>query len=315
MMPVLLGRLCLVIDYRELIFLNEFKNNLKNVVFNETMKKHTTFKIGGNADIFIVPENIDEVVKSIDLCEKNNIPYYILGNGSNLLVGDKGFRGAIIQIFKNLSKIEVCGNIIKAESGALLSAISKKALENGLCGLEFAAGIPGTLGGGICMNAGAYGGEMKDVISKVTVLKDGKIFEISGYQADFQYRNSRILKEGMIVLDAELVLKEGDFNEINAKMMEFNKLRSEKQPLDFPSAGSTFKRPEGYFAGKLIMDSGLRGYAVGGAAVSEKHCGFVINKGGATAEDVLRLIENVKNIVYDKFNVVLEPEIRIIGEF
>ena len=295
--------------------MTELKNNLKNVIFDEPMKKHTTFRIGGNADAFIIPESIEEVLLSIDLCEKNNIPYYILGNGSNVLVGDKGFRGAVIKIFKNLSKVEVSGSSIKAEGGALLSAVSKKALENGLQGLEFASGIPGTLGGGVCMNAGAYGGEMKDVIYKVTVLKDGRVFEISNNQAEFSYRNSRMLKEKMVVLGAEMVLKKGNKDEISAKMMEFNRLRSEKQPLDFPSAGSTFKRPEGYFAGKLIMDSGLRGYTVGGAAVSEKHCGFVINKGGATAKDVLTLIDNVKKIVYDKFNVMLEPEIRIIGEF
>jgi len=303
----------------ELIFLLDFKNAFKdkfaNVLFDEPMKKHTTFKIGGNADVFLAPENIEEVILSIDLCKKFELPFYIIGNGSNLLVGDGGFSGVIIQIFKNMGNIEVCGNVIKAEGGALLSSVSKKALTAELFGLEFASGIPGTVGGAVCMNAGAYGGEMKDVISKVTVLKNGSIFELSNDEAGFQYRNSRILKEGAIVLGTEIILQKGNADEIKEKMLEFNRLRSEKQPLEFPSAGSTFKRPEGYFAGKLIMDSGLKGYSVGGAAVSEKHCGFVVNKGNATAKDVLTLIEDVKKIVNDKFGVMLEPEIRLIGNF
>ena len=294
---------------------NKFKNNLENVLFDEPMKKHTTFKIGGNADIFIAPKNIDEVKKSISLCKELNVPFYVIGNGSNLLVSDKGFRGAIIQIFKNMSKIEVNGNIIKAEAGAFLTTVSKTALENNLTGLEFAGGIPGTIGGGISMNAGAYGGELKDVVKKVTVLKNDEVIELSNEDACFEYRNSKILKEKMIVLETELVLEKGDFQQIKTKMTEFNKSRSEKQPLEFPSAGSTFKRPEGYFAGKLVMDAGLRGYTVGGAMVSEKHCGFVVNKGSATAKDVITLMEDVKNIVNDKFGVILEPEVRIIGEF
>ena len=292
---------------------NKFKNNLENVLFDEPMKKHTTFKIGGNADIFIAPKNIDEVKKSISLCKELNVPFYVIGNGSNLLVSDKGFRGAIIQIFKNMSKIEVNGNIIKAEAGAFLTTVSKTALENNLTGLEFAGGIPGTIGGGISMNAGAYGGELKDVVKKVTVLKNDEVIELSNEDACFEYRNSKILKEKMI--ETELVLEKGDFQQIKTKMTEFNKSRSEKQPLEFPSAGSTFKRPEGYFAGKLVMDAGLRGYTVGGAMVSEKHCGFVVNKGSATAKDVITLMEDVKNIVNDKFGVILEPEVRIIGEF
>ncbi len=296
-------------------FKSKFENAFSDVLFDEPMKKHTTFKIGGNADVFISPKNVDEVKKSVSLCKEFDIPYYIIGNGSNLLVGDKGFRGVIIQIFKNMNNIEVSGNTIIAESGAFLTSVSKKALENSLTGLEFAAGIPGTIGGGVCMNAGAYGGEMKDVVKKVTLLKDSEVVEFSNEDACFEYRNSKILKENMIVLSTELTLEKGNFDEIKEKMNGFNKSRVEKQPLEFPSAGSTFKRPVGYFAGKLIMDSGLRGYSVGGASVSEKHCGFVINKGGATAKDVITLIENVKNIVNDKFGVILEPEIRIIGEF
>lgn len=296
-------------------FKSKFENAFSDVLFDEPMKKHTTFKIGGNADVFISPKNVDEIKKSVSLCKEFDIPYYIIGNGSNLLVGDKGFRGVIIQIFKNMNNIEVSGNTIIAESGAFLTSVSKKALENSLTGLEFAAGIPGTIGGGVCMNAGAYGGEMKDVVKKVTLLKDSEVVEFSNEDACFEYRNSKILKENMIVLSTELTLEKGNFDEIKEKMNGFNKSRVEKQPLEFPSAGSTFKRPVGYFAGKLIMDSGLRGYSVGGASVSEKHCGFVINKGGATAKDVITLIENVKNIVNDKFGVILEPEIRIIGEF
>jgi len=299
--------------------LSDFKNcfigNFESVFFDEPMKKHTTFKIGGNADVFVVPKDIDEVKKVISLCKELRIPYYIIGNGSNILVGDKGFRGVIIQIFKNLDNIKVHENIIEAQSGASLTLVSKKALDFSLCGFEFAAGIPGTIGGGVCMNAGAYGGEMKDVVSKVTVFKDGNIFELSNQDACFEYRNSRILKERMIVLSVEISLKSGNAEEIKEKMTQFNRLRNEKQPLDFPSAGSTFKRPEGYFAGKLIMDSGLKGYTVGGASISEKHCGFVINKNDAKAKDVITLIENVKNIVNDKFGVILEPEIRFIGEF
>ncbi len=296
-------------------FKNYFVKNFETVFFDEPMKKHTTFKIGGNADIFVVPKSIDEIKKVISLCKEQSIPYYVIGNGSNILVGDKGFKGVIIQVFKNWSDINICENAIQAQSGASLTSVSKKALDFSLNGLEFAAGIPGTVGGGVCMNAGAYGGEMKDVVSKITVLKDDKVLELSNQDACFEYRNSRILKEKMIVLSVEFSLENGNFEEIKEKMTQFNRLRSEKQPIDFPSAGSTFKRPEGHFAGKLIMDSGLRGYTVGGASISEKHCGFVINKNNAKAKDVVTLIEDVKNIVNDKFGVVLEPEIRFIGEF
>ena len=294
---------------------NAFKNKFANVLFDEPMKKHTTFKIGGNADVFIIPNDSGEIIDAIKLCEEFKAPFYIIGNGSNIHVGDGGINGVVIQIFKNMGNIGVNGNIIKAEGGALLSLISRKALEEGLTGLEFASGIPGTVGGGVCMNAGAYGGEMKDIISKVVVLKNGEILELSNEESEFEYRNSCILKNGMIVLEAEMVLQKGKADEIKEKMFEFNRLRSEKQPLEFPSAGSAFKRPEGYFAGKLIMDSGLRGYSVGGASVSEKHCGFIINKGNATAKDVITLIEDVKRIVNDKFGVMLKPEIRFIGNF
>ncbi len=296
-------------------FRSIFENQFQNVLFDEPMKKHTTFRIGGNADVFVVPKSVGEVEKAVGICKKEDIPFYVIGNGSNVLVGDGGFRGVIIQLFKNFGNVEVFENVIKADSGALLTAVSKKALECSLSGLEFAAGIPGTVGGGVCMNAGAYGGELKDVVQKITVLHDGKVFDISSEDACFEYRNSKILKEKMLVISTEMCLEKGVYSEIKEKMNEFNKMRTEKQPLEFPSAGSTFKRPEGYFAGKLIMDSGLRGYSVGDAVVSEKHCGFVINKGNASAKDVLTLINNVKEIVFEKFGVVLEPEVRVIGEF
>lgn len=297
-------------DFKEIL-----KNKFTNVLFDEPMKKHTTFKIGGNADIFLSATSVNEVIEAVRLCEELKKPYYIIGNGSNILVGDGGFRGAIIQIFKNMSNIETYGNIIRAEGGALLSSVSKKALEMELSGLEFAAGIPGTVGGGVCMNAGAYGGEMKDVISKVKILKNGSVSKISNEESSFEYRNSRIMKENAVVLETEIILQKGNAEEIKEKMITFARLRNEKQPLEFPSAGSTFKRPEGHFAGKLIMDSGLKGYCEGAAAISEKHCGFIINKGGATARDVIKLIEHVKETVNNKFGVKLEPEIKFIGEF
>lgn len=295
---------------------DKLKEKNLSVKLNEPMKNHTTFKIGGNADVFVVPENTEQLIFAIMCCIENNVPYYVIGNGSNLLVGDKGYRGVIIQLFKNFSSIRVDGEKINVTSGAMLSAVAKTALDNSLCGMEFASGIPGTVGGAVCMNAGAYGGEMKDIIESVTVLdiKTGEVSELTNAQAQFAYRTSGIMKSGNIVLNAVFSLKKGDKAEISEKMNTLNAQRREKQPLEFPSAGSTFKRPEGYFAGKLIDDSGLRGYSVGDAQVSEKHCGFVVNKGNATAEDVLKLIDDVTKIVYDKFGVKLEPEVRIIGE-
>jgi UDP-N-acetylmuramate dehydrogenase len=284
------------------------------VLENEPMSKHTTFRIGGVADVFVMPDSIEKIKSCIDIAKENNVPYYVVGNGSNLLVKDKGFRGVIIQLFTSFNAVEVNGNVIRSQCGAMLSGISRTALNNSLTGLEFASGIPGTLGGAVCMNAGAYGGEMKQIIKSVTVLKDGEVLTLSNEECDFSYRNSRIMREGMLVLEAEIELEKGNFDDIKAKMDELSQQRISKQPLEYPSAGSTFKRPEGYFAGKLIDDSGLRGYRVGGAQVSEKHCGFVVNRGGATAEDVLTLMEDVNRIVKEKFGVGLEPEVRIIGE-
>ena len=286
------------------------------VFTDEPMKQHTTFKIGGPADYFLVPESGEEAGEIIKICKQTDIPYFILGNGSNLLVGDGGYRGAVIQIYRNMSAVTTEGTTITAQAGALLSSVAAAAKNASLTGFEFAGGIPGTVGGAAVMNAGAYGGEMKDVLVEVTVMDaDGNIFTIPAEKLELGYRTSIIKKAGYIVLEAKIRLEEGDQEAIRERMKELTIQRTTKQPLEFPSAGSTFKRPEGYFAGKLVMDSGLRGYQVGGARVSEKHCGFVINAGGATAKDVRTLMENVRDIVYEKYGVTLEPEVKFLGEF
>lgn len=287
-----------------------------HVLTDEPMKQHTTFKIGGPADFFLVPETGEEVGEIIKICRKTDTPYFILGNGSNLLVGDGGYRGTVIQVYRNMSAVTVEGTTITAQAGALLSAVAAAAKNASLTGFEFAGGIPGTVGGAAVMNAGAYGGEMKDVLVEVTVMDaEGKIFAIPAEKLELGYRTSVIKKAGYIVLEAKIRLKEGDQEAIRERMKELTIQRTTKQPLEYPSAGSTFKRPEGYFAGKLVMDSGLRGYQVGGARVSEKHCGFVINAGDATAKDVRTLMDNVRDIVYEKYGVTLEPEVKFLGEF
>ena len=286
------------------------------VFTDEPMKQHTTFKIGGPADYFLVPESGEEAGEIIKICKQTDIPYFILGNGSNLLVGDGGYRGVVIQIYRNMSAVTTEETIITAQAGALLSSVAAVAKNASLTGFEFAGGIPGTVGGAAVMNAGAYGGEMKDVLVEVTVMDaDGNIFTIPAEKLELGYRTSIIKKAGYIVLEAKIRLEEGNQEAIRERMKELTIQRTTKQPLEFPSAGSTFKRPEGYFAGKLVMDSGLRGYQVGGARVSEKHCGFVINAGGATAKDVRTLMENVRDIVYKKYGVTLEPEVKFLGEF
>ena len=282
----------------------------------EPMGKHTTFRIGGPADLFVAPENTDEIKKLIAICKEEEVPYFILGNGSNLLVSDKGYRGVIIQLYRSFGQITLKENEIHAQAGALLSGIAAMAREASLTGFEFAGGIPGTLGGAVVMNAGAYGGEMKDVLKEVTVLTpEGEVVTLQARELQMGYRTSIIKESGYIVLEAVISLKKGDQDEIKSRMQELAGMRSSKQPLSYPSAGSTFKRPEGYFAGKLIMDSGLQGYQVGGAQVSEKHCGFVINTGNATAKDVTTLMADVQRIVMEKFGVKLEPEVKFLGEF
>ncbi|MDD5803659.1 UDP-N-acetylmuramate dehydrogenase [Blautia sp. HCP3S3_H10_1] len=286
------------------------------VLENEPMSKHTTFRIGGPADLFIMPETIGEIAQVIAVCKEEKVPYFILGNGSNLLVSDKGYQGVVVQLYRSFGKITLEKNEIHAQAGALLSGIAAAAREASLTGFEFAGGIPGTLGGAVVMNAGAYGGEMKDVIKEVTVLTpEEEIITLQSDELQMGYRTSIIKKSGYIVLEAVISLQKGNQEEIRSRMQELAGMRSSKQPLSYPSAGSTFKRPEGYFAGKLIMDSGLRGYQVGGAQVSEKHCGFVINAGNATAEDVTTLMKDVQRIVKEKFGVMLEPEVQFLGEF
>ena len=286
------------------------------VFTEEAMSQHTTFKIGGPADYFLMPDKGEDVGRVIKICKEKEIPYFILGNGSNLLVGDGGYRGAVIQIYRNMSSVTVEGNEITAQAGALLSAVAAAAKNASLTGFEFAGGIPGTIGGAVVMNAGAYGGEMKDVLTEVTVMDaEGDIFTLPTEELELGYRTSIIKTAGYIVLEAKIRLKEGDPEVIRETMKDLTIRRTTKQPLEYPSAGSTFKRPEGYFAGKLIMDSGLAGYQVGGAQVSEKHCGFVINAGDATARDVRTLMDNVRDIVYKKYGVTLEPEVKFLGEF
>lgn len=302
------------------------KENMKNkfetildqdrILLDEPMKKHTTFRLGGPADYFLSPSDVNQIPEIIHICRKEGIPWFVLGNGSNLLVSDQGYRGVVIQIYKNMNQITVEGTRMYAQAGALLSAVSKKAMEAGLTGMEFASGIPGTLGGAAVMNAGAYGGEMKDILVSVTVLTDeGEQKVLKAEELSLGYRTSIIKERGYIVLDVVLQLQAGDQDAIRNRMEELKVQRVTKQPLEYPSAGSTFKRPEGYFAGKLVQDAGLRGYRVGGAQVSEKHCGFVINTGDATASDVVRLIRNVQDIVWNKFEVRMEPEVKFLGDF
>lgn len=288
----------------------------EQVLFEEPMKSHTTFRIGGPAEVFIMPKSVKQVQMAVKICQEEQIPYFILGNGSNLLVSDRGYRGVIIQMDRNMGEIQVEGTEIQAAAGALLSSIAVAARRESLTGFEFAGGIPGTLGGAVVMNAGAYGGEMKDVLKEVTVMDgDGKIFTLPASELEMGYRTSIIKTAGYLVLSAKITLSRGKEEDIKARTRELSEMRTQKQPLDYPSAGSTFKRPEGYFAGKLIMDSGLRGYSVGGAMVSEKHCGFVINKGNATAEDVVSLMKHVTEVVQEKYGVTLEPEVKFLGEF
>lgn len=286
------------------------------ILVAEPMKNHTTFRIGGPADALALPKTPEEVAEVVRFCHEHAQSYYVLGNGSNLLVSDEGYRGLVLQLYRNFNDIQVNGETITVHSGAMLAAVARTAYQTGLTGLEFASGIPGTIGGAVVMNAGAYGGEMKNVLKEVTVLtKEGEVLVIPAKALELGYRTSVIPKNGWIVLGAVLQLKKGDQEQILARMEELKEQRITKQPLDLPSAGSTFKRPEGYFAGKLIMDAGLRGFTVGGAQVSEKHCGFVVNRGNATAADVWELICEVKRRVKEMTGVELEPEVKLLGDF
>ena len=288
----------------------------EQILLQEPMKKHTTFRIGGPADYLVLPQTMEEIADIVKLCRQEETPWYIMGNGSNLLVADAGVRGVVIQLLRNFNQIQVEGSQIRIQAGAQNAAVARQALEASLTGFEFAAGIPGTIGGAVVMNAGAYGGEMKDILKEVTVLdQEGMIQRIPEEELELGYRTSIIARKGYLVLEALIELKPGDPQEIRAVMDELKEKRDTKQPLEYPSAGSTFKRPEGYFAGKLIMDAGLRGFTVGGAQISEKHCGFVINKGGATAKDVTDLMEETKKVVMEKFGVALEPEVKRLGQF
>lgn len=298
-------------------FLDEVKEQVGEIIkIDEPMKLHTTFQVGGEADYFATPRTEEEVGILLEKAKKYEIPVFVVGNGSNLLVSDKGYRGMIVQIGKECSDVAVEGNIISAQAGASLAKIARTAYENGLGGFEFAAGIPGTLGGAVSMNAGAYGGEIKDVIIEARVLtKEGEILVIPADELELAYRSSVITKKDYIVLGARFSFEKKEREEIKARMDELAFARKSKQPLEFPSAGSTFKRPEGYFAGKLIMDAGLLGFQVGGARVSDKHCGFVINAGNATAADIYSLILQVQEKVLRQFNVTLQPEVKMLGEF
>ena len=282
----------------------------------EPMRKHTTFRIGGPADYFLCPDTTEALKNILEFCRTEGIPWFILGNGSNLLVSDSGYRGAVIQLYKNFQKTEIRGQELQAQSGALLSGLAAGAYRAGLTGMEFASGIPGTLGGAVVMNAGAYGGEIRDILVEARLMDgDGRLFTLPVEKLELGYRTSAVKKQGWVVLEAKLRLQRGEPEKIRDRMEELKAQRCQKQPLEYPSAGSTFKRPEGYFAGKLIMDAGLRGFSVGGAQVSEKHCGFVINRGNATAEDVRSLISAVQSRVYEQFGVKLEPEVRFLGDF
>lgn len=294
-------------------FLN--KVSPENILIDEMMKNHTSFKIGGPADIMIFPESIDEIAFTIKYCKENKINYYIIGNGSNLLVRHKGIRGVVIKIADNFNEVVMEGTKVKAKSGLLLSRLSKLIMKESLEGFEFASGIPGTLGGAVAMNAGAYGGEMKDVVTGASVLdNEGNVIYLDKEELKLGYRRSVVQEKNYIVLEVDMELNKGDYEKIKSITDDLTKRRTSKQPLHLPSAGSTFKRPVGHYAGKLIEDSGLKGVRVGDAQVSDIHCGFVVNLGNATYEDVYNLIKLIQKVVKDKFGVELETEVKIIGE-
>lgn len=286
----------------------------ENICLQEPMASHTTFRIGGLADCFVQLENTEQLIKVQKYLSQVGVPFFILGNGSNLLVSDAGFRGVILQIGSKMSGVTVEGNVIVAQAGASMAQIARTAMEHELTGMEFASGIPGTIGGGVVMNAGAYGGELSQIVTQVNVVNsEGEIMELDNETMEFGYRTSTIRNNSFTVTEIILRLEKGDRQQIRERMEELAARRREKQPLEYPSAGSTFKRPKGYYAGQLIMEAGLRGFQCGGAKVSDKHCGFVINTGNATAEDVRTLIREVQARVKDRFNVDLETEVLFLG--
>lgn len=294
--------------------LREILGEEGQVLTEEPLKKHTTFRIGGSAKYFCLPRTPEQLAAVLKACHALKESYYILGNGSNVLVSDKGYDGVVIQLFQNWNEIRIEDRTLYAQAGALLVRAAHMAAKEGLTGLEFASGIPGTVGGALVMNAGAYGGEMKDVVREALVLTEqGEQLRLTKEELELGYRTSSVAREHYIVLEAVLDLEEGDQEAIEARMQELKEARTGKQPLEYPSAGSTFKRPEGYFAGKLIMDAGLRGFRVGDAQVSEKHCGFVINRGEATAQNVLELVSHVQQEVQRRFGVELELEMKLLG--
>lgn len=287
-----------------------------NVLADELMKKHTTFKIGGAADFFVTPCDVISVGKIVQVCRELNVPYYVMGNGSNLLVSDDGYRGVVIQIYDKLNNIIWQDEKAVVMAGCLLSKFGNEAAARGLTGFEFGTGIPGTMGGAVAMNAGAYGGEIADCIVRARMMdEDGEVRWYDKEELELGYRRSLATKMGLIVLEAEIALKKGDKEAIKERLAELALARRSKQPLEYPSAGSTFKRPEGYFAGKLIEDAGLKGYRHGGAMVSDKHSGFVINVDNATSKEIIELIRTVQSAVYDQFGVKLEMEVKLLGDF
>ena len=286
----------------------------ENILLQEPMAGHTTFRIGGPADCFVQPENEEQLRRLQHYLNQVEIPWFILGNGSNLLVSDRGFSGVVIQIGQKMKNITVDGCKLTVQAGATMAQAARAALEYGLTGLEFASGIPGTVGGGVVMNAGAYGGEMSQVTEQVVVLdRDGERMELDNDTMEFGYRTSTIKNHPFVVTEVVFRLEPGDREQMKQKMDELAVRRRGKQPLEYPSAGSTFKRPEGYFAGQLIMEAGLRGFQIGGAKVSDKHCGFIINTGNATARDVRDVICKVQEQVKEQFHINLETEILFLG--
>lgn len=286
----------------------------ENICLQESMASHTTFRIGGLADCFVQLENTEQLIKVQKYLSQVGVPFFVLGNGSNLLVSDAGFRGVILQIGSKMNRVTVEGNVIVAQAGASMAQIARTAMEHELTGMEFASGIPGTIGGGVVMNAGAYGGELSQIVTQVNVVNsEGGIMKLDNETMEFGYRTSTIRNNPFTVTEVILRLEKGDRQQIRERMEELAAKRREKQPLEYPSAGSTFKRPAGHYAGQLIMEAGLRGLQCGGAKVSDKHCGFVINTGNATAEDVRKLIREVQARVKDQFNVDLETEVLFLG--